>query len=293
VTWSTLALAGKRRRTQIWQPPCRVWRIKKFDQGRAHAARLAPNAHRRSSSVYIDQHSPFRSLLMAHQDTNVFDSSTVARVWMNKGRAGGLAPSAIAAIDSRKPDSEGLVFHNVTYLASPTADRDSIASFTTSCLLRADATHILRARDPLPLVRTPEAGAFEIRTVHTSRDGDRGMYATRIIPSGSIIVSESPTVLLPPYLWLGSVVQTQAELLSTLFDRLPRAPGGAPDSQLSALLALKNAKAKAGSVEEGIARTNGIAVDILGMAAAGVDGTYTGIFLNIARCNHRFVGIQV
>jgi hypothetical protein len=228
---------------------------------------------------------------MAHQDTNVFDSDTVARVWMNKGRAGGLAPNAIAAIDSRKPESENLVFHNVTYLASPTADRE-IASFTTSCLLRADATDILRAREPLPLVRTPETGAFEIRTVHTSRDGDRGMYATRIIPSGDIIVSENPTVLLPPYLWLGSIVQTQAELLSTLFNRLPRAPGGAPDSQLAALLALKNAKAKAGSVEEGIARTNGIAVDILGMGAAGVDGTYTGLFLNIARCNHRFVHFQ-
>jgi hypothetical protein len=219
---------------------------------------------------------------MSNTDSNVFDSSAAALQWTQANRSNGLAADALAAAGSEAPQVESLVFHNVPYLLPDDADSSDVArEFTTSCLLRADDVKRLSEREPLPPALAPDTDAFVVRKVsvpmtqRAARENDVGMHATRAIASSEVVFVEWPTLLLPSHLWLGAVSQDFGQLVATLLGRLP-------STQAEAVRGLKNPKPKTVLSEEGIVRTNGIAVNL-----GDENTTYTGIFLNIARCNHR------
>jgi hypothetical protein len=219
---------------------------------------------------------------MTNPDSNVFDSSAEALKWAQANRVNGLAADALAAAGSEAPPAESLVFHNVPYLLPDDADSSIVArEFTTSCLLRSDDAERLHGREPLSPALAPQTSAFVVQKVtvpaiqRMARANDVGMHASRAIASSEVIVVERPTLLLPSHLWLGAMNQDALQIIVTLLSRLPQ-------TQASAVKNLKNAKPKPISVEEGIVRTNGLAVDLGNGGPA-----YTGILLNISRCNHR------
>jgi hypothetical protein len=114
--------------------------------------------------------------------------------------------------------------------------------------------------------------------------GEKGMYAAETIQTGDIIVSEHPILVSPTYMCLSGLSMTKAAMYKMLFERLP-------DHQKKSAKAMKNSKGSVASAkEEGIIRTNGIAVELVEDQHG--EGVYSAVFENIGRCNHRFVRSQ-
>jgi hypothetical protein len=184
------------------------------------------------------------------------------------------------------PSSESFVFHNISYAPSERRDPDASGAqgkneFVTSSLLRSNAAQSLASREPLPSPPAIDHAAFVIREVN-KREGDQGIFALRDLAPGTVVITENPVLVFPSYLWLGGLDGEKEDILRTLFGRL-RDDGAEP--LWAELMALKNDKSSASCVEEGILRTNGFALDL--DHGPDAEGAYSGVFLHIARCNHR------
>jgi hypothetical protein len=225
--------------------------------------------------------------------SNVFDSSELASQWA-QNRAG-VTSGALKAISSTEPPSESLVLHNIRYVPSGrllsdhglhVSGAEGQNEFVTSSLLRSDAAQVLASRGPLPSPPAIDSSAFDIRKV-SKREGDQGIFALRDLVPGTVVITERPVLVFPSYLWLGGLDQEKDDILRTLFERLRK---DAPDQLWQELMALKYDKSSAPYKEEGILRTNGFELD-LAAASDQNDSSYSGVFLNIARCNHRYASL--
>lgn len=109
-----------------------------------------------------------------------------------------------------------------------------------------------------------------------------GMVAKRDIHVGGVIAVENPVFVMPVVTgWPRNV--SKEEMFAIFFERLK------PEQREQAL-ALANCKPKdMCGVHEGILRTNGLSIDLPNPLDPGNTTTHSGTFLNISRCNHRYV----
>jgi hypothetical protein len=221
---------------------------------------------------------------MAADSANIFTDLQNAKDW---GAARSLPPSFLQELDRMAQDQKNAedneliryVFHNLTYFekADPRA-----ADVQTACLLSTRTRDALYAGPyslfPLPPAVESEPPAFIIDNCpKKAMANDKGMFAAREILPGDVIAVERPLIVAPILMWLNSPPGEKGEIYHRLFERLPaalreRAKG------------MKNGK-KGYGVEEGILRTNGIAVDLGDSTLGG--SLHTALFENTGRCNHR------
>jgi hypothetical protein len=110
-----------------------------------------------------------------------------------------------------------------------------------------------------------------------------GMFAARDIPAGALILSEYPLFVFPNIVPLGPSL-SRDEFFKMLFDRIK------PDVRDRAL-SLSNSKPReVCGEEEGIVRTNGFMVHLPKAEGQNASNTsHSGTFLDLSRCNHRYV----
>jgi hypothetical protein len=206
-----------------------------------------------------------------------------ARAWM---KANGLASGAPL---EEPADDRRFVFRTVYYpgfLHEPGA-------FVTSSLVQEDTAAHLMTLEPYPALPATDASLVAVQAVPKppsgpQRQGERGLFALRQIEGGTTLVAERPTLLVPQTLWLGGLELQAPEIFRTLLARLPRATGllGGPGAQELAVRELCNVKPQASCVEEGIMRSNGIAVQL---GAGPSASAHSALFTTISRCNHACV----
>lgn len=108
-----------------------------------------------------------------------------------------------------------------------------------------------------------------------------GMFATRDIPAGAVILVENPVFVFPSISSLGISISRDT-MFKTMFDRL------VPDVRERALLLWNSKPANVCGKEEGIIRTNGFGLDLaVPKIANPPDGQHSGTFMDLSRCNHR------
>jgi len=109
-----------------------------------------------------------------------------------------------------------------------------------------------------------------------------GMFAARDIPAGALILSEYPLFVIPNI--IPGLSLSKDGIFKMLFDRLH------PDLRYRAL-SLPNSKPReVCGKEEGIVRTNGFMVHLPKAEGQNVpDTSHSGTFLDLSRCNHRYV----
>jgi hypothetical protein len=218
----------------------------------------------------------------ATKDDNVFDDPNKALEWAEKRN---IDPAALRRMRStgglRDGASMTLVFRTITFTSGISSLPDA-TEFETSCLLTKRTLEALGGRFQ-HLAQQPVLGPFKIGPMQghkTFEQNDVGMFATDEIPIGGTIVVEHPLLISPTYICLSSLAMTKSELYKMLFQRLPQ-----PLKKLAEKL--KSVKPPPCSREEGIVRTNGIAIEL--HSDEHGEGVYSGVFLNVARCNHRYV----
>lgn len=111
-----------------------------------------------------------------------------------------------------------------------------------------------------------------------------GMFATRDIEPGEIIVSERPVLLLPggiPYL------RFQNNPITVLWDRLRKEQASLLEGLFNCWPLSQSSKSPTTDIRKGIIDTNALGLEFF--PEPGLDDTYAGIFPEIARCNHRYV----
>jgi hypothetical protein len=208
------------------------------------------------------------------KNSNIFENRSLAEEW-----------AKIRNIEMHKALLDGskelspYVFHSVRYDAG-----DGDVDFETSCLLPLEDLDIFKSIQSLPIPSPHTTSSFiEVRPV-PGRDDDSGLFATHSIDSGSVILYERPTLMLPVFIPLGSLEMDKKNIISTMFGRLPSAEDDRPGWQAIALRGLKSSIPQASFPEEGIIRTNGLAITLEHSAHP-----YSGVFLQTSRCNHRRV----
>jgi len=109
-----------------------------------------------------------------------------------------------------------------------------------------------------------------------------GMFAARDIPAGALILSEYPLFVIPNI--IPGLSLSKDGIFKMLFDRLH------PDLRYRAL-SLPNSKPReVCGKEEGIVRTNGFGMRLPEAGGENVpDTSYSGTFLDLSRCNHRYI----
>jgi len=159
----------------------------------------------------------------------------------------------------------------------PTSSMESVA---ISCLLEPD--HIPRLPYPLPMAVPPVTNP-PYRILRTLNKG-AGMFATRDIPAGDLIVEEHPVLILP-----------SDEFPDDVYERLGEA---LPEERRGELMSMANCRSKeeCGTYVEGVVRTNAVMLELLPAkekGKGGEEGTvgertlYGGVYPLINRCNHR------
>lgn len=179
----------------------------------------------------------------------------------------------------------------------PIGINDTIADHPdgwTECFLSSEATKERITSTPgfpQPLFK-PVAPSYKIAA---TPDMGLGMFATRKLKMGELIVSERPLMIAPgalrrplglPHDWNGSdremnqaAIFEMEELLKVCFQRLD------PESQ-AAFMSLANCHTEDGSGPiYGRLRTNGIQVG--GLEDPGPYGAYGGVCRDLSRINHR------
>ncbi|THH11290.1 hypothetical protein EW146_g8095 [Bondarzewia mesenterica] len=105
-----------------------------------------------------------------------------------------------------------------------------------------------------------------------------GLFATRFLEAGQLVVAEPPLIIVPLVLPMTSPGLSKAHTFRTLFARLE-------DPHRRLLLSLSNCKpASLCSREEGIIRTNGLSIEL--HATEGYTVAHNGVFLITSRANH-------
>lgn len=159
-------------------------------------------------------------------------------------------------------------------------------SAPTSCSLLIDSRIAPHLPTDLPSqnYRTPIASdgtpCFEIKDAGPK---GFGMFATRPIPAGALILVEHPAIVTPASVPLDPEARNSA--YHALFAALPTDPR-------NELLTMTNCRSQdeCPTTQEGIARTNGTAVDLefpAQMAKDAESKEYGAVFLKINRSNHR------
>jgi hypothetical protein len=109
-----------------------------------------------------------------------------------------------------------------------------------------------------------------------------GMFANRDIPAGAAILVENPIVIFPGVMGLG-MSMSKDDIFKMLFDRLD------PGMRERALSLWNSKPADVCGKEEGIVRTNGFGLELAAPRIANSLATrYSGTFLDLSRCNHRW-----
>jgi hypothetical protein len=108
-----------------------------------------------------------------------------------------------------------------------------------------------------------------------------GMFATRNIPAGAVVLVENPVLVYPSVMCVG-MSMSRGDIFKMLFDRLQ------PDVRERALSLWNSKPADVCGKEEGIVRTNGFGLDLAAPKMANPPSTlHSGTFLDLSRCNHR------
>ncbi|KAK2464448.1 hypothetical protein APHAL10511_003596 [Amanita phalloides] len=169
-------------------------------------------------------------------------------------------------------DNQKLVLHNVRFKASNVP--------AVECAMILDPRMIpLIPKDLSVVVVVPDPPCFEIRD---AGEKGAGMFASRYIPAGSLILAEHPAIIIP-----GLSLPREFAAYEALYAALP-------EHIRTDLLKMANWKSEEEcSIEEGIARTNGTDVDLLFPDEMNGDQVelrrgreYGATFLKIDRCNH-------
>lgn len=222
--------------------------------------------------------------LAKHKGDNVFHDILEAIEWAKTRNCDLSALQRLQdSSQASKHARERLVYHNIVY--QPDASASDSEPFQTSCLLSESTLKIIARVSSPPLVPLNQP-----LTIQRAKDdfsdfllGKRNVTtnAKFDIASGDTILVERPVMIAPSYIQLAGLLVTKAELYGKLFCRLP-------DELEAKARDMGNCKLKpACSTEEGIIRTNGIAVQISSDEEG--NSTHSGVFLSIGRCNHRFV----
>ncbi|KAF8627517.1 hypothetical protein AX15_004393 [Amanita polypyramis BW_CC] len=172
-----------------------------------------------------------------------------------------------------KYQNQEYVLHNVHFKPSRSDEPD------LECAVILDPRIIPLIPKNLTAVIAPDPLCFEIRDAGQK---GAGMFATRDIPAGGLIIPEHPAIIIP------------APSLPREFAAYEALYRALPDYIREDLLKMANWKSEEEcSYEEGIARTNGTDVDLL--FPDQMDGDtmelrrareYGATFLKIDRCNH-------
>jgi len=118
--------------------------------------------------------------------------------------------------------------------------------------------------------------------IKSAGDKGAGMFATRDIPAGTLILVEHPVIVTPASVPLPD----RSGAYKALFNRLPPAAH-------QELLTMTNCRSpeECSTTEEGIARTNGTGIDLAfppSMNNHPEVKEYGAVFLKINRSNHRY-----
>lgn len=116
----------------------------------------------------------------------------------------------------------------------------------------------------------------------SANDGRRGMFATRDILAGQVVLVERPAIVFPRA--IPNFPINGKSSFEAVFDQL--------DGPTKAeALKLHNCKPKeVCDLHEGIIRTNGLGVDLAPSSKEATSFTkHTGIFLKMSMINHRYV----
>lgn len=154
-------------------------------------------------------------------------------------------------------------------------------AFVTAGLFTA-CTKINAAQTEVMDHIAPELIKAEVKT-HPARSNELGIFATAKIPIGKNIISERPSIILPTHLRLGGMSLRKDELLSQLFRRLPVDQHNGEVAQGDGIRTLYFDPGRGTSREEGIVRDNGFNITL-----EGENQSYSGLFLTLSRCNHRY-----
>ncbi|KAG6832082.1 hypothetical protein H0H87_002910 [Tephrocybe sp. NHM501043] len=171
------------------------------------------------------------------------------------------------------PSSPSFVIHKLTYPDAPDCP--------TSLLIdERIIPHLPTPVHPPRLTPLGEDGTpcFEVRPA-----GDKGLgiFATRHIATGSLIVVDHPAIITPGKIPLMNDARSSA--YRSLFDALPL-------PRRDELRTMTNSRSpeECNTMEEGISRTNGAAVDLGLPDEFGVEAKeYGAVFIIINRTNHR------
>ncbi|KAG5640963.1 hypothetical protein DXG03_006524 [Asterophora parasitica] len=118
---------------------------------------------------------------------------------------------------------------------------------------------------------------FEIKSAGAHKG--LGMFATRAIPTGALILVEHPAIITPANVHFPSS-EARDEAYRALFDALP-------DHRSEELRTMTNCRPEDVTHEEGISRTNGTAVELGHPDEIEVEAReYGAVFLTINRSNH-------
>ena len=108
-----------------------------------------------------------------------------------------------------------------------------------------------------------------------------GMFASRDIPIGGVVLVENPVIVIPLIMGMGEQMSKE-DMFKMLFTRL------APDVRERALSLCNCKPASLCGKEEGIVRTNGLQVELpVPNIRNPPNSIHSGIFLEMSRCNHR------
>jgi hypothetical protein len=178
-------------------------------------------------------------------------------------------------------NSDQYIFCSIEF---PDLDDPVAPAFETSCLLDSHTKAVIESLKPFS--EPPDSENIVSRPV-AGRADDLGLFTSTLITAGSTIISERPTVLFPSIVSLSAFSGEMKSVCQTLVDRLVVNNNAQLDDQASEIRKLKNSFLSASCLEEGVMRTNGLAVSFPG--TSDNCRTFSAVFLNISRCNHRYV----
>jgi hypothetical protein len=212
----------------------------------------------------------------AAEPDNVFTNAAAAETWL---RDRGIETSLPVEDHG---DSGNLILRTIRYLEE--AGDELSEAFVTAALLSERAAGVL---DKILPLRLDAESVYDITVVHQDPK-ELGRLVKKDVDPGAILIVERPSVLVPRTISLAGLSTPPENLFRTLFDRLsiPAAeskvkdgkttPG---DSQVKEIRKLKNNKPASSCAEEGIMRSNGIAVEL-------GDESFSALFPRIAKINH-------
>jgi hypothetical protein len=168
-------------------------------------------------------------------------------------------------------------------------DDDGNHTFTSAVLLDSFIASNLPSRLPSRSHLTPSPSPYEIKDA--GPDKGFGMFATRHIPAGALILVEHPAIVTPAALPPATDAEERVSLYHALSQHLRL-----EDREELQTMANCRTVEQCPTVEEGVAWTNGTAVSLPLPPAIDVNEAsdpktreYGATFLKICRANHRYV----